>query len=541
MHSHAHTRRRAHRPHHSARPRPSRAEPAFDVRSQIKLWLQVLDALLVAIEQTAWQARSVGQAAHEAFQGIQGAFGRVADGSRAFGGELAGWSERLSRLTATGFELTRIAAGYRLHTTKAAFMSRERAARALEDLHQRSARRLYDLSVRHGGAFLKVGQMLSARPDLLPEVYVRELSKLQDAAPEVPIAAVMRAIEQELGRPIEELFASFDPEPLAAASIGQVHRATLHDGREVAVKVQRPKIEELVELDLTLLGIFVRALAEDLPPVDFDTIIDESRAMVEAELDYEREAELTERVASFFGDDGPIRAPRVVRELSTRRVLVTTFMGGDKITTVLDQLHEAREAGDPEAQAKLTDLMARVIEAYARQALDLGVFQADPHPGNLLADSEGNLVVLDFGCAKEVPVEQRVHLVDLARAFVGKDAKGMGAAMQAMGFQTQRGTLESLEAYAQMVLDEIGVIRDRGGDWPTQVEVLAQVSLFARFVEGDPMVRLPEEFVMLGRVFGTLSGLFLHYRPDVSAAARVLPLVLSAMAKLDRSRREAEA
>ncbi|MFT3928345.1 MAG: AarF/UbiB family protein [Myxococcales bacterium] len=219
------------------------------MRSQIKLWLQVVDALLVAIEQTAWQVRSVGKAAQDAFQGAQSVLGRFAVGSRNLANDLSTWPERLARLTATGFVLTRIAAGYRLHTTKAAFLSRERAARALEDLHRESARRLYDLSVRHGGAFLKVGQMLSARPDLLPEVYIRELSKLQDAAPEVPFPAVMSLIEEELGQPIEDVFAAFDQEPLAAASIGQVHRATLQDGREVAVKVQRPNIEELVSLD----------------------------------------------------------------------------------------------------------------------------------------------------------------------------------------------------------------------------------------------------------------------------------------------------
>lgn len=517
------------------RPRTPHVEPGFDVRSQIKLWLQVVDALLAAIEQTAWQARSVGKAAQDAFEGAQGAFGRMAAESKSVVQDLSTWPERLLRLTSTGLVLTRLAAGYRLHSTKAAFLSRSRAERALEDLHRDSARRLYDLSVKHGGAFLKVGQMLSARPDLLPEVYVRELSKLQDAAPEVPFPAIMRMLEEELGRPLEEVFAAFEEAPLAAASIGQVHRATLHDGREVAVKVQRPHIAELVALDLTLLEIFVRALSEDLPPVDFDTIIRETRAMIEAELDYVREAELTQSVAEFFGDEGPIRAPKIVAELSSRRVLVTEFMAGEKITNVLDAFAEAHAQGDEAAQGRITLLLSRVLEAYTRQALDLGVFQADPHPGNLLADREGNLVLLDFGCAKEVAVSQRARLVELAQAFVFKDADGMADAMEAMGFQTNSAGKDGLRAYARVVLEQIGVVRSRGGDWPNQAEVLAQVSLMARFIEDDPMVRLPEEFVMLGRVFGTLSGLFLHYRPDVSAAARVIPLVLAALSRLNQA------
>lgn len=519
---------------HTSRTRTN-TDSTFDVRSQIKLWLQVVDALLVAIEQTAWQVRSVGKAATDAFGGAQGAFSRMATESKSVVQDLSTWPERLVRLTSTGWVLTRLAAGYRLHATKAAFLSRTRAARALEDLHRDSARRLYDLSVKHGGAFLKVGQMLSARPDLLPEVYVRELEKLQDAAPEVPFPLIMQRIEAELGRPLEDVFAAFEQAPLAAASIGQVHRATLHDGREVAVKVQRPKIEDLVELDLMLLEIFVRALSQELPPVDFDTIIRETRAMIEAELDYTREAELTAQVAAFFGEEGPIRAPKVVAELSSRCVLVTEFMAGDKITHVLDVLATERDAGDAQAHDRITNLLVRVLEAYTRQALDLGVFQADPHPGNLLADAEGNLVVLDFGCAKEVAVAQRARLVELAQAFVFKDADGMADAMEAMGFATLRSGKEGLRNYARIVLEQMGVVRERGGDWPNQAELLAQAALMARFIEGDPMVRLPEEFVMLGRVFGTLSGLFLHYRPEVSAAARVIPLVLTALSRLQQA------
>jgi ubiquinone biosynthesis protein len=145
-------------------------------------------------------------------------------------------------------------------------------------------------------------------------------------------------------------------------------------------------------------------------------------------------------------------------------------------------------------------------------------------------------VLLDFGCAKEVGVEQRLRLVELAQAFVMKDADGMAEAMEAMGFRTRLGTRAGLHKYAKTVLEQIGVIRERGGDWPNQVEVLSQVAVMARVIGDDPLVRLPEEFVMLGRVFGTLSGLFLHYRPDVSQAARVLPLVLAAMANLEAQR-----
>jgi len=502
----------------------------FDARQQLRFWLEVLNAVLTAVEKTAWQVRAIGQSTRETASELLGVFERILHGTRAAASDA---EARLGRVTSTGLALGRVVASYRLHTTKAAFMSRASAERSLLALHEDSARRLYELCVRQGGALLKVGQILSARPDLVPAAFVRELSKLQDAAPAVPVGQIMSVIESELGRPIEELFAAFDNEPLAAASIGQVHRATLQDGREVAVKVQRPNIGELVQLDLELLEHFVLALAESLPPVDLVTVIRETRAMIVGELDYRREADLTQRAAEFFALDPHIRAPQVVRELSTGRVLVTTFMPGEKITSVLDRLLAADAAGVDGAHARITTLLARVLEAYVRQTLELGVFQADPHPGNLLASDDGSLVLLDFGCAKEVAPEQQQRLIELARGFVGKDAAAMAVALAALGFTTRSGTLQGIQDYAQTVLDEVGVVRARGGDWPTQVEVLAQTTLMAGFIAKDPVVHLPEEFVMLGRVFGVLSGLFLHYRPDVSVAARILPLVLIALSRRD--------
>jgi ubiquinone biosynthesis protein len=281
--------------------------------------------------------------------------------------------------------------------------------------------------------------------------------------------------------------------------------------------------------------VFVRALARDLPPVDLDTILRETRAMVEAELDYVREAALTRRVCAFFAQDASVSAPQVIDALSTARVLTTEYKPGAKISRVLDALAEAHARGEQGAHARLTRVLTRVLEAYVRQTLELGVFQADPHPGNLLVDDDERLVLLDFGCAKEVSREQRGQLVALGRAFIARDVEAIAGAMQALGFVTRSGTIDGLRAYARVILNELGLIRARGGDWPNQLELLAQASLMTRHIERDPITKLPEEFVMLGRVFGVLSGLFLHYRPDPSAAVRVLPAVIAALAELDAS------
>ncbi len=516
---------------HGAPPMDPPPAAGLDPREQLKAWLKVLDAVLVAIESTAWQAREIGARTRDALQGVQGGLGRFVAGSRALANELSGWPERITRVSVTGFALARIATSYRLHTTKAAFLSRARAARALNELHAVNARRFYELSVRQGGAFLKVGQMLSARPDLLPDAWVAELSQLQDQAPQVAFEDIKRAVERELSAPLEGSFARFDAEPVAAASIGQVHRAQLHDGREVAVKVRRPHIEELVALDMELLEIFVRSLAEGLPPLDFDTIVKEVREMIAAELDYVREANSTARVAAFFASDASIHAPEVVRTHCTERLIVTTFMPGEKITNVLDRLREARDAGDESAQRKISCLLANVMEAYGRMILELGFFQADPHPGNLLATDDGNLVVLDFGCSREISLEKRRALLDLVGAFMAEDKTRMANAMRGLDFETDSGSLAGLEQYAQLVLDELKRAKANGGDWPSQVDVLAHMTLMARAIEDDPISRLPAEFVMLGRVIGTLAGLFLHYRPDMTAATRLIPVVMRAMAR----------
>jgi ubiquinone biosynthesis protein len=225
------SRRRRSRSHAEQDAPRAQAAPR-DPRSQIKAFLGGVDTVLRALEQSAWRVRALGDQARSTAQ-------RFAD-----------WQTRASRLAETGLVLGTVAGSYRLHTTKAAFMSRAGAEAEREALHASSARRLYELSLRHGGAFLKLGQMLSSRPDLLPPVYVQELGKLQDAAPPVPFAQIRAIVERELGAPLSQLFARVDEQPLAAASIGQVHRATLHDGRSVALKVQRPDIDVLVKLDM---------------------------------------------------------------------------------------------------------------------------------------------------------------------------------------------------------------------------------------------------------------------------------------------------
>lgn len=475
----------------------------------LRMTLEAVDAFLRAIEEVAWGARGLAD--------------RAIEGTRSAGARLRETRARSRRLAATGWSMTKLAASYRLHLTGAAFTSRRRARARLARLHERNARRLHRTAARHGGGFLKVGQLLSARPDLMPAPYVRELSRLQDAAPSFPFEQVREVVEADLGAPLSERFLRFDEEPLAAASIGQVHRAQAMDGREVAVKVRRPGVEDLIATDLDVLERFVEGMRGSLPPADYDTIVTELRAMVLAELDYVAEREAMREIAAHLAVVPGLHAPTPIDELCGDRVLTSTFVEGRKVTDALDAL----EPGDP----AISEILGLVLEAYVRQVLDLGFFQADPHPGNLLVRPDGEVVVLDFGCAKRLDDRMRRGFVGLMQSFMAQDRERMGELFDELGFETRSGDPATLHRFADAMLGELRAVSAAGAvAWPEPEEMLRKVQELLRAAEGDPVVRIPCELVMLGRVFGTLGGLFLTYRPEVDYARHVLPTLARAMA-----------
>ena len=282
-------------------------------------------------------------------------------------------------------------------------------ARRDKDSPQQRARRLRDALEELGPTFAKLGQILSTRPDLLPPEAVAELATLQDQVTPLNEAEVVQVMEQELGVPWEDVFASIDPEPLAAGTIGQVHRAVLEDGERVVVKVQRPTAKEDIYRDLSLLELFAEKTANRnalRKIVDIPAAVEHLSDSLRRELDFKLEAENIERIRAVLGDFPRLGAPRVLDQLSTNRLLVLEEIPGVPV----------REMPGPERH----DVARQLLEFYYRQILVDGFFHADPHPGNMLW-WDGRVYFLDFGMVGELTPEMRGHLLLLLPAFWQED------------------------------------------------------------------------------------------------------------------------
>jgi len=246
--------------------------------------------------------------------------------------------------------------------------------------HRRSAQATYRLATRLEGLPIKVCQFLGSRADILPAEYVDVLSALQDRVPPRPLAQLRPYLERELGAPVGDVFTDLDPVPLASASLAQVHRARLRDGREVAVKIQYPEIADLVAIDLENFALLFGVLARLEPNLDLRVVLEEVQKYVPLELDFCHEAANAERMAEHLAARADVLVPAIVREWSTRRVLVMDYAPGVRVTDVAG----LRALGlDP------ADVARRLLELFCEQLLVHGFFHADPHPGNILVQPEG--------------------------------------------------------------------------------------------------------------------------------------------------------
>ncbi|MFS8830012.1 AarF/ABC1/UbiB kinase family protein, partial [Synechococcus sp. R8-2] len=299
-----------------------------------------------------------------------------------------------------------------------------------------------------GPTFIKVGQALSTRPDLVRKDYLEELTQLQDQLPPFPSEQAFARIESELGRPIAEIFAQISPEPVAAASLGQVYKAQLHSGEWVAVKVQRPHLREQLSLDLYLIRWASTWLGPWLPlnlGSTLTAVVDEFGRKLFEEIDYLHEGRNCERFAEYFRDDPDVYVPRIFWAYSTRRVLTLEWIDGIKLTDV-----ERIRA----ANLEVKQLVRIGVVAALKQLLEYGFFHADPHPGNLFALADGRLAYIDFGMMDQLTEEMKEYLVDALVHLVDRDYNALIDDFIHLGFlQSDVGRQELIPALEKVLAD----------------------------------------------------------------------------------------
>ncbi len=365
----------------------------------------------------------------------------------------------------------------------------------LSETNRRAAERLYRLAIRMEGLLIKACQFISSRADVAPPEYVSVLSRLQDQVPARPYRSVRRQVERELGQLPEELFRSFEIRPIASASLAQVHRAVLHDGRTAAVKVQYPEIERIVETDIRNVSLLVKLLARLEPNFDFTIVMDEMRRTVPRELDFRIEADSAERVARDMAHRADVRVPEIYRELSARRVMTMEFIDGTKISDT-DRLLELG------IDANRVALI--MTEAFCEQVLVHGFFHADPHPGNLLVQPGPVVVFLDFGLAKSLPPNFRLNYARLTLAIMSQDPDGMVDAFRNIGFRTKKDSPESLIALGMSFFESSGPESKPYIDNDVMPEVNERL---ARILQENPVTEIPPDILLIFRVIGLMSGL----------------------------------
>lgn len=361
-----------------------------------------------------------------------------------------------------------------------------------------------------GATFIKLGQMLSSRTDLLPPDYQTEFVRLQDAAPTIPFEQMQVAVLRELGQPLDAHFTSFDPVPLAAASIGQAHTATLPDGTEVVVKIRRPGVVEQIEEDLTILHTLALTASQrwDLAEqYDVVALTDEFGQTLRAELDYLQEGHNAERFAANFAGDPTVHIPRVFWETTTSRVLTSERLRGIKINDMA-----ALDAAGID-RAVVAERAAKMI---LKMVFEDGFFHADPHPGNFFIEQDGVIGMIDYGMVGTVETRTQEHLIRILLAIAGQDADRLVDAFLELGVTRQqvdrlalRADLERLLAhYYGQPLGEIAL-------GPMMNEMLAIVRRHH--------LRLPTNLALLVKTTAMSEGLGMQLDPSFRLTSVIIP------------------
>jgi ubiquinone biosynthesis protein len=378
--------------------------------------------------------------------------------------------------------------------------TRKPTAEQWERAHRKTGGAIYKLATELGGAFVKLGQILGARADVLPPALVGQLRTLHDRMPPRPLAKLTKHVEREMGKPIDAVFSHVEPTALAAASLAQVHRATLKSGEDVVIKIQYPEARRLFPIDLGSLRRAVRVARWLNGGIDLRPLANELAEFVTLELQFAREAQSTERVRNNLANDPSVAVPTIHHELSSDKILVLGFLSG----TALTKREELVARG-----VDLRDVARRIATLYAKMIFEHGFFQGDPHPGNILVLDDGRIGLLDFGLAKELPPGFASAAATMIARGVAGDSQAAVAAARSIGFVIAD----------DLAPDLVTLVRALLGDYRNATDLLQH------FKPGK--LEIPSHFTLIGRVMIILSGVSHMLVPNERVVAGAIMTALA--------------
>jgi predicted unusual protein kinase regulating ubiquinone biosynthesis (AarF/ABC1/UbiB family) len=424
-------------------------------------------------------------------------------------------AERAQRFLTVVSLAAKAYAGYKAIQLWTRYISDAKSAELYRKHNLRTAQNLYDTAVKLEGLLIKASQFIGTRADILPDEWVGTLARLHDRVPPRPFETMRDQVEREMHRGLSTIFSDFNREPIASASLAQVHEARLKDGRRCAVKIQYPGIESRVRADLRNMLFVLKILARLESNFDFTVIMREILKYIPMELDFIHEGQNATRVRENFAGRDDVLVPEIYWEYSTRRVLTMEFMEGIKITNV----EEMERAGiDKHAVAQ------KLTEVYCEQILRDGFFQADPHPGNILVRPGPTLVLLDFGLSKDFPPHFRDGVVRLTFAILTQDRAAMTRAFQELGFRTRNGSLDNLASLSDVFIGN-AIKRQRAyADQQVMDEIAEELP---RAFKANPIIEIPGDVLLITRVMGLLSGLGKSLDSKVNLMETMMPYAQS--------------
>ncbi len=388
----------------------------------------------------------------------------------------------------------RVLLSYKLLGFRNAFASPTVRNKRLKGLHAKNAIILREHMIKMRGVLIKIGQFMSSRVDILPAEYTDELSKLQDQVPPAPFHDIAIRVTEELG-PMDEVFSSFNEEPIASASLGQVHRACLRDGECIVVKVQYPGIEEVIAADMRTLKFVIRILRVLYRKINLDVIYSEFSRIVMEELDYVQEGKNAETFARNFEDNPKIKIPIVYWPFTTSKVLTLEYLAGIKITDfdLIDRQGINRRE------------VARILaEAYAQMFFADGLFHGDPHPGNIFVRPGPEVILVDFGMVDRISAPKKEGLRRAFTAIVDRNSLDFVRALVDMGFIPLTRDIQPLVQFVDKIFLKY---RDLSPSEFKSMDIEDIGRDIQEALQISPSIQIPNDFILFGRVIGMLNGL----------------------------------